>query len=470
MLKTRTNIKDTPNQVGKEVNLYGWVDSVRDHGKVGFIDLRDITGIIQVVFYGDNYEKIKDLGPEYVVKIVGNIKERGKGQENENIETGKIEVDLKEVKVLNKSKDLPIPIDTDGTEINEDSKLKYRYIDLRREYLKDNIKTRSKFTFALREALIKEGFNEIETPILTKSTKEGARDFLVPSRMQPGKFYALPQSPQQYKQLLMVAGFEKYFQLARCIRDEDLRADRGFEHTQLDLEASFVEQSDIFDIVEKVLSHAIPLCGGNLKQDKFPVLTYDEVIKTYGDDKFDIRTEQEKKDGVLAFAWVTDYPMFKKVDKEDAAEVRDGISGYTFTHNPFSGIQKESEKDHLNQTNIENIKATQYDLVCNGYEIASGSIRAYKREVLESTFKIMGYDKKRTEENIGHILEAFDYGTPPHGGIALGIERLIMLLAGTKSLKDTIAFPMSSRGKTSVMNAPSEVNKEQLDELGIKVK
>lgn len=470
MLKTRSNINQTPKKVGESVTLYGWVDTIRDHGKVGFIDLRDSTGIIQVVFYGDNYNKIKDLGNEYVVKVVGKIKDRGKGQENPNIETGKVEVDLESIETLNKAKDLPIPIDTDGSEINEETKLKYRYLDLRRKYLANNIKTRSKFTNLLREYLVGSGFSEIETPMLTKSTKEGARDFIVPSRMQKGKFYALPQSPQQYKQLLMVAGFEKYFQLARCIRDEDLRADRGFEHTQLDMEISFVEQSDVFGVIEGVLGYAIPKCGGKLQSEKFPIFTYEEVIKKYGDDKFDIRTDKEKEEGILAFAWVTDYPMFKKVDKADAAEVRDGISGYTFTHNPFSGIQKEYEKDHLNQENIENIKATQYDLVCNGYEIGSGSIRAWKREILESTFKIMGYDKDKVEENIGHMLEAFDYGVPPHGGIALGIERLIMLLAGTKSLKDTIAFPMSSRGNTAIMDAPSEVTKEQLDELGIKLK
>jgi len=310
-------------------------------------------------------------------------------------------------------------------------------------------------------------FNEIETPMLTASTKEGARDFVVPSRVQNGKFYALPQSPQQYKQLLMVAGFEKYFQIARCIRDEDLRADRGFEFSQLDLEMSYAEREDVFEVIQKSLSSAIKKVGGKLKTDKFPILTYDEVLKKYGDDKFDIRSDQEKKENILSFVWVVDYPMYKKVDKEDTAETRDGISGYTFTHNPFSGIAKESIKDQLGGTNIEKIKATQYDLVCNGYEIGSGSIRATDVDILKSTFKIMGYDEKRTQENIGHILKAFSYGTPPHGGIALGIERLIMILQNTPSLKDTVAFPMTSRGNTAVMDAPSKISDEQLKELGI---
>jgi len=332
------------------------------------------------------------------------------------------------------------------------------------------LRMRSQFSNALRQDLLEQDFVEIETPILTKSTKEGARDFLVPSRFQPGKFYALPQSPQQYKQLLMTAGFEKYFQLARCIRDEDLRADRGFEFTQLDLEMSFVNQQQVMDAVEAVVKKAVKQVGGKLQQPEFPVINYDEAIEKYGEDKFDLRSEQEKKDNVLAFAWVVNFPFFKAVDKKDAAEVRDSKSGWTFTHNPFSQPKPEDLEDHLNQKNIDQIVTTQYDLVCNGYEVGGGSIRAHDPQVLRATFKIMGYSDAETEESVGHMLKAFELGTPPHGGIALGMDRLVMLLANEESLKETVAFPMTSTGRTAVMDAPNKVEEEQLAELGLALK
>ncbi|KKQ08529.1 MAG: Aspartyl-tRNA synthetase, partial [Candidatus Pacebacteria bacterium GW2011_GWF1_36_5] len=287
------------------------------------------------------------------------------------------------------------------------------------------------------------------------------------SRFNPGKFYALPQSPQQYKQLLMTAGVENYYQFARCIRDEDLRADRGFEFTQLDLEMSFVTQQEVMDNVEEIVKNAVKKVGAKLKDEVFPVIPYKEAIEKYGADKFDLRSEEEKKENVLAFAWVVSFPFFKKVDKKDIAEVRDGKSGWTFTHNPFSSPIPESMEDHKNAENIENIITAQYDLVCNGYEAGGGSIRAHDPEVLKKTFEIMGYSDQEIEASVGHMLEAFKLGTPPHGGIALGLDRLVMLLAGENSLKETIAFPMSSSGKTSIMDAPSEVSDEQLKELGI---
>jgi len=470
MLKTRSNINQTIKQVGKSVTLYGWVDTIRDHGKVGFIDLRDVTGLIQVVFYGDNYKKIKDLGNEYVVKIVGKVKERGKGQENPNLETGKVEIDLESIDVLSTAKELPIPIDTDGLDINEESRLKYRYLDLRRSRMQKIVKLRSQYYSALRKSLGLRDFVEVETPMLTKSTKEGARDFLVPSRHSPGKFYALPQSPQQYKQLLMSSGVEKYFQFARCIRDEDLRADRGYEFTQLDLEMSYVDREDVMENVEGIVKEAVKSVGGKLQNEKFPVFDYKDALKKFDADKFDLRSEKEKKEGILAFAWVVNFPFFKKVDREDAAEVRDGKSGWTFTHNPFSMPLPKHLDMHLKGKNVGEILTTQYDLVCNGYEAGGGSIRAHTPEILEATFKIMGYSNDQIEENVGHMLEAFSYGTPPHGGIALGLDRHVMALTGQESIKETIAFPMTSKGKTAVMDAPSEVTKEQLDELGIKLK
>ncbi len=469
MLEKRTLIKDTPSKKNEEVTLYGWVNKIRDHGKVGFIDLRDTSGIIQVVFYGQNYKYIKELGLEYVLKVVGKVKERNPNQYNEKILTGKIEIDLLEIEILNTSKELPIPLDTEGYNIEEETRLKYRYVDLRRERMHKNIITRSKLTNAIRSELIKRDFVEVETPMLTKSTKEGARDFIVPSRHHRGKFYALPQSPQQYKQLLMTAGVEKYFQIARCIRDEDLRADRGFEFTQVDLEMSFVSQEDVMKTTESVIKNALANFNVKFKEDKFPIFTYEEAMKQFGADKFDRRTEKEKKEGVLAFAWVIDFPFFKKVDKKDEAEKLDGKSGWTFTHNPFSMPQKEHVNWLLEGKNIDSIKAYQYDLVCNGYEVGGGSIRAHKRELLKATFRIMGYSDKEIEERVGHMLEAFELGTPPHGGIALGLDRLAMILTGEKNLKEVIPFPMTGRGKTAVMDAPSAVEKELLKELGIKI-
>jgi len=341
---------------------------------------------------------------------------------------------------------------------------------LRRARLQKIMRMRSEFIRAIRDSLYGKDFVEIETPMLTKSTKEGARDFLVPSRFQPGKFYALPQSPQQYKQLLMTAGFERYFQVARCIRDEDLRADRGFEFTQLDLEISFASQQEVMDLVEETVKTAVKKVGGKLKTESFPVVNYQDAISKYGADRFDLRTEEDKANGILAFAWVVNFPFFKKVDKKDIAEVRDGKSGWTFTHNPFSAPLPENEVDHLAHKNIENIVTAQYDLVCNGYEVGGGSIRAHKPELLKATFEIMGYSEEQIEDGVGHMLKAFKLGTPPHGGIALGLDRLIMLLAGEESLKETIAFPMTSSGRTAVMDGPSEAAKEQLDELSLMVK
>lgn len=461
----RTLSEETINKVGKQVTLQGWVESKRDHGKITFIDLRDRSGIVQAV----GFNKLSELRIESVVEITGTVKKRDERYLNKDLITGEVEIEVEEYKLLNDCVELPISLDGDGLEINEVPRLKYRYLDLRRPRLQKNLRMRSKLGQALREKLLEKEFVEIETPLLTKSTKEGARDFLVPSRFQPGKFYALPQSPQQYKQLLMTAGFERYFQFAKCIRDEDLRADRGFEFTQLDLEMSFTSQKDVMDFVEEMVKYAVKKVGGVLQQENFPIVPYHEAIEKYGEDKFDLRAPEEKKKGVLAFAWVVDFPFFKKVDKTDAAEVQDGKSGWTFTHNPFSTPQEEYLEDHINQKNIDKIKTAQYDLVCNGYEVGGGSIRAHQPEVLKSTFQIMGYSDQETQESIGHILEAFKLGTPPHGGIALGFDRLAMLLANEQSIKETIAFPTSSSGRTAVMDAPNMVDPGQLAELGIEV-
>ncbi|MEP7104074.1 MAG: amino acid--tRNA ligase-related protein [Candidatus Dojkabacteria bacterium] len=461
----RSLTKETPSLVGTTVKLQGWVENLRILSKVSFLDLRDRSGKVQCIAEF----KLEDLTIESVVEIEGEVIKRPEKMVKEGSETGTVEIQIKSYKVLNKAAALPIPVAGDGYDINEESRLKYRYLDLRRDRLSKNLKLRSDFVRAVRESLYNQGFVEVETPMLTAPTKEGARDFIVPSRMQPGKFYALPQSPQQYKQLLMAAGVENYFQVARCVRDENLRADRGFEHTQIDVETSFRTQEEVRAVMEKMVKESIKAVKGNIKPGDFPVLTYKEVIEKFGDDKFDIRTEEEKEKGILAFAWVTRYPMFKKVDKEDIAEVRDGKSGWTFTHNPFSGTIAEHKEWHLKGEHLDEIEATQYDLVCNGFEMGSGSVRNHDPELLRATYKIMGYSPEETEASIGHMLKAFELGTPPHGGMALGIDRLVMLLAGEKSLKEVIPFPMTYSGNTSVMDAPIEAKPEQLKDLGIKV-
>ena len=461
----RTYIIETTQKVGEEVTLKGWVDTKRDHGKLTFIDLRDKTGIVQCVGFG----KMGELTVESVVELTGTVKARPERMVNPNISTGSVEIDVTDYTVLNKAAELPLPLDTDGHELSEEVRLRYRYLDLRRARMQKILRMRSVYQNALRSGLLDRDFVEIETPVLTKSTMEGARDFIVPSRFQPGKFYALPQSPQQYKQLLMTAGFERYFQFPHCFRDEDLRADRGFEFTQLDLEMSFVSREDVMQTIEAVVKEATKKVGGKLKDEVFPIIDYKDAMAKYGADRFDLRTEEEKKEGVLAFAWVINFPFFKKVDKKDAAEVRDGKSGWTFTHNPFSAPIPEHEEWLLKGEHIDEIITTQYDLVCNGLEVGGGSIRSHRAEMLAATYKIMGYTPEQTEQSVGHMLEAFSLGTPPHGGIALGFDRLVTLAAGEDSLKEAIAFPMTSTGRTAVMDGPSNVLPEQLEELSLQV-
>jgi len=462
----RTMIGKLAEMVGETVKVAGWVQTKRDHGKLTFIDLRDRTGVVQCV----GYQRMGELVEESVVELEAVVKARPERLVNTEQPLGKIELDVQSYEVVGAATELPIPIDGDGYDINEEVRIQYRYLDLRRARLQKMLKMRSDFTHALRLALVEQSFVEVETPLLTKSTKEGARDFVVPSRQHPGKFYALPQSPQQYKQLLMTAGVERYFQFARCIRDEDLRADRGFEFTQLDLEMSFVTQKQVMETVEELVKGAVKVVGGTLQQDPFPVFTYQEAIEKYGADKFDLRSDSDKEQGVLAFAWVERFPFFKQVDKGDVAEVRDGKSGWTFTHNPFSMPLPEHVEWHLAGERIGEIVTQQYDLVCNGYEVGGGSVRAHRPEILRATFKIMGYSDEQIEEGIGHMLKAFTVGTPPHGGIALGMDRLVMLLLGETSLREVVPFPMTSSGRTAIMDAPNSISAEQLAELSLVVK
>lgn len=469
----RTLIKDTPEKVGEEVLIQGWVNIRRDHGKLIFLDLRDRTGTLQAVVIpqtsAEAHKAAQELRPEFVVEITGKVNARPEKNINKETPTGTVELEVTEVEILNKSETPPFDVTTDGHDINEEVRLKYRYLDLRRPRMQGNLKLRSDYMQALRGSLIKKEFVEIETPLLSKATMEGARDFLVPSRFQHGKFYALPQSPQQYKQLLMVGGFERYFQFPKCLRDEDPRADRGFEFTQLDLEMSFVEREDVMNTVEDVVKESIRAVGGKLKDGTFPVFSYKDAMEKFGADKFDLRSEEDKKNGVLAFAWVTDFPFFRPVNKEEVSDKFDSKSGWTFTHNPFSMPIPEHRQWHLDGKNVDQILTTQYDLVCNGLEAGGGSIRAHTPEILTATYKIMGYSDAQIEESIGHMLEAFSFGAPPHGGIALGLDRLVAILRGEVSIKETMAFPMTSTGRTSVMDAPETVSEEQLKELGLKV-
>jgi len=451
----RTLASECAKKIGEKVALYGWVNTRRSHGKITFIDLRDRSGLIQIVF---NEESTK-LNNEDIVKIEGIVKKRPAQMVNSKIPTGAIEIEGKKYAILSKSKSLPFPLDNDGYDIQEELRLKYRYLDLRRPRLQRNIKIRSKYVQSVREFLFASDFVEIETPLLTKSTPEGSRDFVVPSRINPGKFYALPQSPQQYKQLLMTAGFERYFQIARCLRDEDPRADRGFEHTQVDIEMSFVTKEEVMALVEEMTIYAAEKIGAKIVKKPFPVISCQEAMKKYGADKFDLRTDKEKNENILSFAWVTDFPFFEK-DKEGK---------WTFTHNPFSAPLFDHEKWHLNKTNIAQIVTQQYDLVCNGYEVGGGSIRTNKPEILKSTFEIMGYKEKEIEEKFGHMLEAFKFGTPPHGGCAQGFERLLMAYLGEEYLREVQAFPQSGSGKTSVMDAPSKLDSGLLKELSLTV-
>lgn len=459
----RTLSTETVDHVGKEVKLQGWVDTRRDHGKIVFFDLRDRRGIVQLVTTKDvltPHELNGKVGNEDVIEVVGMVNKRPEAMVNPKIPSGSVEVAIQDLRILGKAKELPIPIDTDGKDISEEVRLKYRYLDLRRKRLQHNIRLRSTFVDLVRQYLFEHDFVEIETPMLTKSTPEGSRDFLVPSRLQPGKFYALPQSPQQYKQLLMVAGFERYFQIARCLRDEDVRADRGFEHSQIDIEMSFVHREDVMAMDEDMMTTVIEKLGYKIKQKPFPIITYQEVMKLYGTDKFDLRTEEDKKNGVLAFAWVVDFPFFERV-KEDGR--------WTFTHNPFSSPKPEHKDWLLNKEHIGEILTTQYDLVCNGYEVGGGSIRSHEPEVLERVFEIMGYEKKKIWEQFGHMLEALTFGAPPHGGLAHGIERLLMTITQEPYLREVVAFPQTSSGQASVMDAPNPVDPKQLEELGITV-
>lgn len=451
----RTLAADTPKKVGKKVRVCGWVYARRDHGKLVFIDLKDRNGIVQIV----GEEELGELRISDVVEVEGKVRKRPKKLINPKIPTGKVEIGVEKIEVLAKSKDLPFDIRGDGYQIGEETRLKYRYLDLRRSRMVVNLKLRHKAIKFIRDWLDKQGFIEVETPLLTKSTPEGARDFIVPSRLQPGKFYALPQSPQQYKQLLMVAGLEKYYQIARCIRDEDLRADRQLEFIQLDFEMSFVTREEVLDIIEELMVGLTKAMGRKVYKKPFPRISYHQAMKKYGDDKFDLRPKDRQDPKILAFAWVIDQPLFEWKKEENR---------WGAMHHPFTA-PNPADTPLLEKGEVKKVRSWQYDLVCNGVEIGGGSIRITDPKLQEKVFEIMGHTKEQIKKKFGHLLQAFEYGVPPHGGIALGLDRLIALFAGEGSIREVIAFPVTSSGQASVMDAPSEVDPEQLKELRLKI-
>ncbi|MBY0222586.1 MULTISPECIES: aspartate--tRNA ligase [Sporosarcina] len=572
----------TEQQIGQEVTLQGWVQKRRDLGGLIFIDVRDRAGIVQTVFNPDiskeALEIAETLRNEYVVEIKGHVIERAEKTKNPNLKTGAIEVQVSDVKVVNEAKNPPFTIE-DNTDVGEETRLKYRYLDLRRPELARIFKMRSDITKTVRNFLDDEGFLEVETPILTKSTPEGARDYLVPSRVHEGEFYALPQSPQLFKQLLMVSGFDRYYQIARCFRDEDLRADRQPEFTQIDMEMSFMSIEDILEMNERLMKKVMKDVKGVDVETPFKRLPYDEAMSRYGSDKPDTRFGMELTDvseivkdssfkvfagavesggqvklinvkgaaekysrkdidalgeyakvygakglawlkvtedgfnGPIAkffdgeigealkaagegevgdlflfgadkksvvadslgalrlklgkdldmidqslynFLWVTDWPLFE-YDEEDGR--------YYAAHHPFT---MPADVEQL-KTHPESVKAQAYDLVLNGYELGGGSLRIYQREVQEEMFKALGFTEESAREQFGFLMDAFEYGTPPHGGIAFGLDRIVMLLAGSTNLRDTIAFPKTASASDLLTEAPSSVDDAQLKELGIKV-
>ncbi|MBU1868779.1 aspartate--tRNA ligase [Patescibacteria group bacterium] len=459
---SKTYSSEVLDKLDQKVILKGWVHSRRDHGQVVFIDLRDSTGLVQIVFAADKDKKVfntsQSLKNEMVVSVEGVVRKREEKYINTKIKTGTVEVEARKLGIISKSEEAPFPLDTDGREIDENIRLKYRYLDLRRERLQYTLRLRHRAIQFIRDFLTKREFAEIETPILTKATPEGARDFIVPSRLQQGRFYALPQSPQQYKQLLMVAGFERYFQIARCFRDEDPRADRAYgEFTQLDLEMSFATQDEILSLTEELMIEITELVlGKKVFQKPFPRFTYKEAMSKYGADKFDLRKVQDPE--ILAFAWVVDFPLFEKTETREIASM----------HHPFTAPKDEDLP--LLETEPMKARSWQHDLVCNGHEVGGGSIRITDPKIQQKIFEILGHGEEEIQRKFGHLLEAFKYGVPPHGGIAPGIDRLLMVALNEPSLREVIAFPMTSGGRASVMEAPGEVSQEQLDELGIKVK
>ena len=463
-MKDRIYIKDLKDNVGQQVIIAGWVDVRRDQGKMVFFDMRDMTGKVQCVALPSRAEAIeqaKEIRPEWVLKITGIVNKRPDKNIKAGVLNGEVELEVTNIEILNKAETTPFQVNENSIGVNEDIRMKYKYLDLRTERMQKNIRMRDKIISFFRDYMHKNDFIEIETPILMKGTPEGSREYVVPSRLFNGKFYVLPQSPQQFKQLSMVAGFEKYFQIARCMRDEDTRGDRQPEFTQLDYEMSFVNQEEVLEYTEKMFIELINKVYPEKKISSipFPRLTYKECLEKYGSDKPDLRKNKEDPNE-LGFAWVLDFPMFEKTDE-----------GYVqAVHHPFCSIKEEDKEKFMKGEDLFSIRANAYDLILNGYELSSGSIRIHERDVQKQVFDLLKISEEEQQKKFGHILEAFTFGAPPHGGFAPGIDRIVMILQNEPNIREVIAFPKTGEGKDLMMGSPSEISDKQLKELGIKLK
>jgi len=445
------------SHIGQRVTLCGWVHRRRDHGGLTFIDLRDRWGLAQVVFNAKTnaavHEQAGALGPEYVCRVIGGVRARPKGSENPKLGSGMVEVQADELTILNTAQPPPFEIE-DQTDASEDVRMAWRYVDLRRPSSQEKLILRHRLCAAMRRALDARQFVEIETPVLTKSTPEGARDYLVPSRLNPGRFFALPQSPQLFKQLLMVAGLERYYQFARCFRDEDLRADRQPEFTQLDLEMSFVAEDEVFGVVEDVLGGAFQDALGVALKRPFPRLTYQDALSKHQTDKPNLSGEAEP----WAFCWITEFPLFRW--NEEAKR-------WDAEHHPFTAPH-DDDAGQLTQ-DPGRVRSRAYDLVLNGVELGSGSVRIHHADLQRKVFDVLGLEDATIQDRFGFLLKAFSYGAPPHAGFALGLDRLAALVTRSPSIRDVIAFPKTQRAADPVTDAPAPVAESQLKDLGIVV-
>jgi len=413
MLRTHTCGELRKEQGDQEVTLCGWVSARRDHGKLIFIDIRDRYGFTQVVFVPsvsrEAHEIAQKLGPEFVIKVTGKVVIRPPKMVNSDVPTGEVEICAEKLEILNESL-VPVFEIEDDVDVSEELRLTYRYLDLRRSKVMDALKLRHKLCSVIHKYLDENSFIEVETPVLTKSTPEGARDFLVPSRLSAGDFFALPQSPQLFKQILMVSGLDRYYQVVKCFRDEDLRADRQPEFTQLDMEMSFVEEEDVFSITEQLFKEIFKEVKGIDIPVPFKRMTHQDAMKNYNSDKPDLRKEGEE----FAFVWITDFPMFKYNEDEKR---------WDSEHHPFTSVREEDMK-YFETKEFDKMVSRSYDLVLNGSEIGSGSVRIHKKDMQEKIFDIIGLDKEEAQKRFGFLLRAFEYGAPPHAGVAYGIDRL----------------------------------------------
>lgn len=456
-------ISELTNKVGEKATINGWIHVRRDHGKLAFFEIRDASAIVQAVYFrgGAELDKtIDSLRTEFVVSIDGEVKARPEKMINSDHPTGTIEFEIEDITIITEAETPPFEITESKDSVSEEVRMKYRYLDLRRADMQKNIRFRHKLISKFRSYLDNAGFVEVETPILTKSSPEGARDYLVPSRLSPGKFFALPQAPQQFKQLLMIGGIEKYYQIARCFRDEDQRGDRQPEFTQLDIEMSFVDQEEILEFNEAMMKTVISeLMPEKAMPEKFTRITYAEAMEKYNSDKPDLRKDKDDPNE-LAFCWIIDFPVFEKTAE----------GHITFAHNPFAR-PKDEDLELLksnNEADLLKMRAYCYDLVLNGVEISSGSLRIHDPKMQKAVFERFGLSDGEVQERFGEFLAAFKYGTPPHGGMAPGIDRLIAVLLNETSIREVIAFPKTGDARDLMFDSPSEVSPAQLKELNVK--